>query len=270
MKFKTIVIVLLILALAIPATSFARERKYKHEGELTIWQNELSGSLNLSNAGYNLRTNFKGDGNFSKETTAGLGWVYNIGKLSDVYIHYNKIENSGRLRAVGTGAVAFNGINYTVVGGVATIDMNLKMDIFDILGAREITRGENGHIDFVYGLKIMKCSFNAVDAANAANTSNYDITLPIPNFGVRGVYHMSKDWDAYGQFSGFSLNRSGKSGTLKYLNFGVEYKIKKQTSQNVDWSVALGYKDEYIKGTDGNNNIVIEHRGPEFKIIGRF
>lgn len=270
MKFKTIVIILLVLALAIPSVSSARERIHKHEGELTIWQNELTGSLNLGNAGYNLRTNFKGDGDFGKKTTPGFGWMYNIGKLSDVYIHYNKVENSGRLRAIGTGAVSFNGTNYTVVGGVATIDLNLKMDIFDILGAREITKGENGYLDFVYGFKIMKCSFDAVDAANVNNRASYNVTLPLPNFGVRGVYFINKDWNAYGQFSGFSLNRSGKGGTLKYIDFGVEYKIKKQTSKNVDWSVMLGYKDEYIKGNDDNNNIVIEHKGPQFKVVGRF
>lgn len=270
MKFKSVLIILLILALAIPATSSARERNFKNEGELTIWNNEFGGSLSLGNAGYNLKSNFKGDGDFGKKTVPGFGWIHNIGKLSDVYVHYNKIENSGRLRAVGTGTVSFNGTNYTVVGGVATINMDLKMDIFDILGAREIARGENGYLDFVYGFKIMKCSFEAVDAANVNNRASYNVTLPLPNFGVRGVYHLSKDWNAYGQFSGFSLNRSNKGGTLKYLDFGVEYKIKKQTSQNVDWSIMLGYKDEYVKGNDNNNNIVIEHKGPQFKIVGRF
>ncbi len=270
MKIKSLVVLILVLVIAFPSFSSARERQFKHEGELTIWNNELSGSLDLRNAGYNLKTNFKGDGNFGKKTTPGFGWFYNIGKLSDVYIHYNKIENSGRLRAIGTGVVSFNGTNFTVVGGVANVDMNLKMDIFDILGAREIAKGENGYIDFIYGVKIMKCSVEAIDAANVNNRASYNVTLPLPNFGVRGVYHINKDWNAYGQFSGFSLNRSGKGGTLKYLDFGVEYKIGQKTDQKVDWSVMLGYKDEYVKGNDDNNNIVIEHKGPQFKVVGRF
>jgi len=270
MKFKSLVIFILIFVLAVPAASFARDRMLKHEGELTVWQNELHGSLNLENTGYNLKTNFRGDGSFGKETTAGFGWLYNIGKLSDVYIHYNRIENSGRLKAIGTGTVSFNGTNYTVVGGVATIDLNLKMDIFDILGAREIARGEKGYLDFIYGVKIIKADFQAADAFNANTRASYNVTLPLPNFGVRGVYQINKSWNAYGQFSGFSLNRGSKGGTLKYIDCGFEYKFTNPSKEKIDWSLVLGYKDEYIKGNDSNNHLVIEHRGPQFKVIGRF
>ncbi|MEZ7891792.1 MAG: hypothetical protein QMC67_08585 [Candidatus Wallbacteria bacterium] len=278
MKFKTFILLVLVMAFLIPGEAFARDNKFKHNGELSIWNTDLYGSLELNNTGYSLKSNFKGDGNFSKKNAASFGWTYSTGKLSDVYVGYTQIKNSGNLRAYSTGNVNFNGVVFSNTG-TANINLDIKLDAFDIMGARELTKGEKGYVDFIYGFKIMKFNIDAVgtDAGFTNARSSYSITLPLPNFGVRGVYNFAKDWNFYGMFSGFSINRSGKSGTLKNIDTGFEYHIPQKSvgvdnknNQKIDWYVQLGYRAEYIKGKDDNNTIVIDHEGPQLKVIGRF
>jgi len=275
---KNFILLVLVAAFLLPGMAFARDNKFKHNGELSIWQTDLYGSMNLGNNGYNMQTNFKGDGNIGKKTAAGFGWTYSTGKLSDVYVHYTQIKNSGHIKIFGTGDIQINGQKFGA-NGMANVNLDLKLDVFDLMGSRELTKGEKGYIDFIYGFKIIKFNVDAagLDAGFTNTRSNYSVTLPFPNFGIRGVYNLAKDWNIYGSFSGFSMNRSGKSGTLKNIDAGFEYHIAQKSvgvenknNQKIDWYVQLGYKAEYIKGNDDKNGIVIDHEGPQFKIIGRF
>jgi len=292
MKLRNLLIALLVVAILVPVTAFARDDKFQNNGELSIWSFKPHGSLNLGNNNYSLRTNIQGDktSGFGNKTTAGFGWNFNIGKLSDVYVGFTTVKDSGTLRANGTGNVTIDGKNFGAAG-VATINTDLKLDIFDILGGRELTRGENGFVDFIYGIKFMKMNFNATDAANANTSASYSLSVPMLNLGLRGVYYINNNWNLYGSFSGFSINRSGKSGTLKSLDAGVEYHFAKHNrgckvckayktcancaaakvnEKKVEWYAQLGYKAEYIKGTDNQNTVVLDHEGPQLKIVGRF
>ncbi len=279
MKIKGLVIALLTVIL-LTNVAFARDGKFAHNPELTVFSNKLHGNLNLNNNNdFGLQTDFQGDkiSGFGNKTSAGFGWLFNIGKLSDIYAHYEQLKSSGRLnvKASGKTTVTLNGKTFGVAGsGKAVIDADIKIDCFDILGARELTKGENGYLDFVYGFKIMKATLDAVDANNAANSASYSLTLPLPNFGVRGFHKINDNWGFYGQFSGFSLNRSGKSGTLRDLDLGFEFAFKgmlsKEYTKKIEWFARIGYKDQYLKGKDNNNELVMEYKGPVLKVVGRF
>ncbi len=278
MKIKGLVIALLAVML-LTNFAFARDGKFAHNPELTVFSSKLNGNLNLNNTNFGLKTDFQDNkvSGFGSKTSVGFGWLFNIGKLSDIYAHYEQLKSSGRLNvtAAGKAVVSLNGQNFvTNAAGQAVIDADLKIDCFDLLGARELTKGENGYIDFIYGFKIMKATLDAVDANNIANRANYSLTLPLPNFGFRGFHKFNSSWGFYGQFSGFSLNKSGKTGTLRDMDLGFEYALKCKSSCEstcrTEWFVRLGYKDQYLKGKDENNELVLEYKGPVLKVIGRF
>ncbi len=258
-------LLILVLALALIATpALAREGKYQNTGTLGLWNTELFGYATIDGNPFNLQ----GNADFDKETAVDFEWKWKVGKLSDVQIVYHGIENTGVVNK----DVTVNGVRYA-----ANATVNMELSTVDLLGFRELTKGEQGWLDFVYGLKFMNFDVTASGKDFATNTVNVSssesFNFPLPQFGLAGEYYMNPRWTAYGSFYGFTLNRDDKGGTVKTLDAGFQYRFNPKhdaKTEKVDWYAQLGWKAQYLRGKDGNDEIVIDHEGPRLVFVGKF
>lgn len=256
-------ILILVLALALVATpAFAREGKYRNSGAIGVWNTELFGEATIDTVKFNL----KGNGNFGKENNVHFGWTWKTGKLSDVQIVFTQIKNAGTINK----NITINNIAYN-----AGATVNLELSTFDILGHRELSKGEQGWLDFVYGIKMINFDVNATgrDALNVARTSSESFNVPLPQFGLAGEYYINPRWTAYGSFYGFSINRDNKGGTVKTFDGGFQYRFNPKhdvATDKVDWYAQLGWKAQYLRAKDRNDEVIIDHEGPRLVFVGKF
>jgi len=265
MKTKVFLVVLLMVALV--AVSFtpamAREGKNLNDVRLGGWDTELYGQARIDGVSFN----FKGNGNFDKESSVDFFWKHKIGKLSDVSITYHNVENSGTINV----PVTINNIVFA-----ANANLTMEMSSIDVLGYRELTSGPKGYIDFMYGLKFMDFDFDANLGGVAASDS---FTFPLPEIGVGGEYYFNDRWTFAGSFYGFSINRDDAGGLVKTFDTAVRYRFNPKHDSKVDkvdWYAELGWKAQYVSGHDDNatagirDEITVDHEGLRFGIVGKF
>lgn len=254
---RNAILTLLLAAILAATPALAREGKYAHTGSLGMWNTELFGSATIGGQSFNL----VGNGNFAKETVPAVGFIWRVGKLSDVEIAYSAVENIGTINK----AIRINGTNFPLNSTVT-----LKLSAFDLLGHREIYKDTRGWLDFIYGVKVIGLD---VSAAGGGLANSQSFSVPLPQFGFAGEYFMNPRWTLYGSFSGFSVNRDTAGGTVKNFDSGVQYRFNPKHDpkvDKVDWFAKLGWKAQYIKGKDNADEVTIDHEGVVLSIVGKF
>lgn len=262
MKFTRTLALAVALALLV-APGFAREGKAPHAGSLGLWQTRLFGEANIEGVKFNL----KGNGNFGRENSLHAGFAWSTGKLSDVGIGYAKVDHAGTIDK----SVRIGGLTY-----VAGANVNLEVGALDLLGRRELTRGDRGFVDLVYGLKFVSVDVAATGRDNLGNAlaSARSFSAPFPQLGLAGEHAFDARWTVYGACYGFTVNRSGKGGTAKTMDVGVRRRLAPPVAngvpRRVDWSAEFGWKAQYLRAKDGADEVILDHEGPRLTLVGKF
>lgn len=264
--------------------------RYKDEGALTIWYNDLKGSLELNNPAFDLNTNFKDNGNFKTQVNPGFSWRYNKNEKMSFFVSSMNTEQKGRFSAYSLkGAGVF--VNGTKFGtnAVELIDEKLDFNRVNLLMSYELLgNDENGHLNLIAGCELFKLGMNFSAAATNA-VSVYSRKAFMPLAGISGDFKMSEILRFHGSYNGMQYNfnegDSKRKTTIHNTEFGIEYHILPPKdnyivlSQNsthivpndkIEWFIDLGYKEDYFKESYKNNKIILRHFGPYLNIAGRF
>jgi len=251
------VVIFLVASLSFPV--FSRENKITNEVRLGNWHTELYGRAKIDGVSFNL----KGNGNFSNENSIDFFWKHKIGKLSDVSISYHNVDNSGTINI----PITINNVKFG-----ANARLEIEMTSIDLVGYREIVSGPKGYLDFMYGIKFLDYDFDASDPTGTVKPTSDSYTFPLPQFGIGGEYYFNKRWMFKGAFYGFSIHRDDDGGLVKTLDTAVQYRFNpdRDDIKKVDWSLLLGWKAQYVSGNDNKDEIVIDHEGAIFGLVGKF
>ncbi len=112
------------------------------------------------------------------------------------------------------------------------------------------------------------------DNLGNAQASSRSFSAPLPQVGLAGEHAFKERCTAYGAYYGFTVNRSGKGGTVKTMDAGVRYRlaprVKGGVPCRVDWHAELGWKAQYLRAKDGADEILLDHEGPRLALVGKF
>jgi|GEM_PF-6851408 len=295
MKFNFKAYICLILAAAFitiaPVNATARSGKYKDNLEIGSWRHELAGDIGFKNKGFDLKSDFGANGNFSENTNLLAAYTYNTGYLSDVYLKSSFIKDKGLLKAYGAGGnVLVNNITFGA-GGFANINTDLRITDIELLLSREIaSNDENGFVEFLYGLKMLRVSMDLNDR-DFPVSNQYLRKILLPVAGISANCKIDEKLSFFGTIYGTGINTGKDSSKKNYktldMDAGIEYHLtprkpeyteigpgKRQEgfslTPKTEWFIKLGYKRKIFKETEGSNIIKIDHCGPELSFIARF
>ncbi|HPG56556.1 MAG TPA: hypothetical protein PKW98_01950 [Candidatus Wallbacteria bacterium] len=270
--------------------SYARPNKPKDNLEFGTWRNKLKGSLGFANTGFDLKSDFKADGDFDYKTVALLGYSYKLGYYSDIYLRSNLTKNSGSLKAAGKNNVLINNIVFGA-GGVSNIAVDMRLSDIELLASRELAATDrNGFIDVIYGAKFIRLSLDLTDK-DFKMSNHYLRQLLVPVAGFHTQCKIDDNFKFYAWLYAGSAKADSGSSMKQYkttdLDAGIEYHLTPRApeyveigpgrdeepeslTQKIDWYVIAGYKARSFKETMGANVIKIDHSGPEIKFSARF
>lgn len=294
MKMKNIFVIIIIFLILCPRMAYSRDNKPKYGFEIGTWQYSLSGTLNFFNPGsnplipaFNFSSNLKNNGSFDKNRNFSGAATIKLGNLSDIYISADITRNSGIIDAYSTGDVKVNDVLFGVAGK-ARVNTQLNSDMIDIMGLREIASSQNGYVNLAYGLRLGRTALNL---SNAMGSNSYERNIVLPFAGLDGTCNINDKFRFYSRYIGTNIDigsgSTGKNYSINEIDAGVEYHLmhpepeyteigpglpaprELREADNLDWYLQLGYKEKYMKETEGQNRMVTRNGGPQFKIIIR-
>ncbi len=271
-------------------TAEARERKSENQFEIGAWQSELAGSIGFAEKGFDLKSDFKKNADFSKERSTLFSYAYNAGYYSDVYLRGGMIKNYSLIKAYAANNVLINNVAFGA-GGVSNIFADMRFSETELLIARELAATDrNGFIDMLYGAKYIRFSLDLTDR-DFKMSNNYLRKLVIPVAGVHTQCKIDDKFKLYMWLYGGAVKTGNGADAKNYktadIEAGIEYhftprepdyveigpEIKQnpmQLTSKAEWYLKLGYKERYFRETTGANVIKAGHRGPEIKLTARF
>jgi hypothetical protein len=241
----------------------AREGKVKNEVRLGGWHTELSGWANINKTAFD----FEKNGNFDNEDSVDFFWKHKIGRYSDVSISYHNVDNDGIINK----SINIDGKTYA-----ANAKLEIEMTSIDLIGYREIVSGPKGYLDFMYGIKFLDYDFDAsgkdsITGAAVSSSESYD--FPLPQFGFGGEYMFNEKLSFRGAFYGLSVHRDDDRGLVRTIDASLLYRFNPKAQRDVekvDWSLMIGWKHQHVSGTDGGDEVTVEHEGAVFGLVGKF
>lgn len=220
-----------------------------HKGvALQIWNQDLTGSLGGTDAG------FTGTATINKDSDTSVGLNANIGKWELGYI---KLDNNATGNVTGT--FRFDGQVYAAGD---TLTLQHEVGMFDVFRRWTFASSDEASVHGIFGFKVMDLKSEIRGVANPLQAS-LDETVPVPMIGAAGRFGPKDGIHGFGGFRVIDLGVSDVDAKLFDWSLGVAY----QPTDKV--RVALGYRsfnlDVEVTDLGDSGRIDLENKGLFFE-----
>jgi hypothetical protein len=221
-----------------------------------LWQNELTGTMNL----HNLVLDFKSEARFTNNTQGGANFEFPlIGTRERLFIGFNYFEHSGTL---------LKAVNYDKLTYAPTASMKVATRFGELGGAHALSSDKDSYFDLLYGAKWIRHEIELSGtniAKNLKQQSSWDKKMLSPFLGIGAQTNGKERVFGFGHLKFFP-------GSIKTIDLdaNVAFRLSAHEDTVNEWYVTLGYR-KFVSDSDRDDDVLkTDYQGPTFGLFGRF
>jgi len=232
--------------------------------EIYNWREAILGDLQVEGLSLDLEE----EGSFGTKNRFGARVAFPVTDRTNVNLAYNAFDHGGTIDK----AVRFNGRNYAAGAAI-----RIESTWFDIWGARQCSRWEDGYWDILYGIKVCETNLDVAGftpiPAVAYQSGSWSQIYPIPYLGLGyGARVFSRFW-AEGHLKFIATNAGGAAVRSYDFDINGAYSLNptfKDEINDIEWLLVVGYRTFLLDADKDVDNVKLGYRGPTFGVVGRW